>query len=175
MSGSYEDHEGNAIEGEFHQIKKSGLILNKNQFHAIDINPYIVERNKYHYPDLNWYCGDFLQIMKDYFLNNYFNPQIINYDNVRLPEKGATYLASLLMFLENNIDGDLMVVSNLMLNHPYQKSLILEGQKIIDILFYFHDFNENWEVVPYCYKYHGSGTKAKTWMASIIFIKKIRR
>jgi len=172
MSGSYEDDNHNPIEGEFHQLKNNMFLLKDSNFHAVDISSDIIQNNKKHYPNLNWHCGDFLDTMKEFSINNCFNAAIVNCDNVRLPGRGSVYLASLLMFLENNVEDEVMVVSNLMLNHPYHKSVVAEGQNIIDLLLPIYDFTEQWYTLPYCYKYHGSGTKAKTWMGSIIFIKK---
>lgn len=171
MSGSYEDHNQNPIEGEFNQLKKEKLITD-NQFHAVDIDPNIISQNKKHYPYLNWHCGDFLETMKNYSINNDFDPAIINCDNVKLINKGIKYLASLLMFVEDNVENEVMVLSNLMLNHPYQKSQINSGQEMINILLSIYDFLDNWEIFPYCYKYHGSGRKAQTWMGSLILMKK---
>jgi len=170
MCGSYDDHKGSPIKGEFHQLEKAGLI-SSNQFHAVDINLTIIEQNKKHYPKLNWYQGDFLKKMKNQCISGSFNPAIVNCDNVRLIGQGVPYLVSLLMFLEHNSDN-VMVVSNLMLNHPYHKSIISSGNDIIHKLIEFYNYSEKWKLFPYYYKYKGTGTKAKTWMGTLLFIKK---
>lgn len=172
MSGRY-SKKGIPIEGEFHQLEKAGLIK-ANQFNAIDIDKDIISRNKQFYPDLNWYQGDFLEIMKKRSLSHNFNPAIINCDNVRLPEKGIRYLASLIMFIDHNVEGELMLVNNLMLNSPYRKTVMATGEDMLNMLFNNNYFSlkNHWEVMPYYYKYHGTGKRAHTWMGSLILVKK---
>jgi len=170
MSGSYEDSNHNPIKGEFHQVEEAGLI-SENQFHAIDIDSKIIEQNSSYYPNLNWHCGDFLETMKNYSIDSDFNSAIINCDNVRLPARGIRYLAGLLMFVEDNVEDNVMVISNIMLSHPYQKSAIASGQEMIDLLSNVYHFANRWTAFPHCYKYHGSGKKSSTWMGSLIFVK----
>ena len=172
MSGKYSKGDL-PIEGEFHQIKKAGLI-ETSQFNAIDIDENIINKNKEFYPDLSWDVGDFLATIKDYSLSNNFNPAIINCDNVRLPEKGIKYLSSLMMFIDHNVEGELMLVNNLMLNSPYRKMIMATGEDMLNLLFnnnYFIPSNK-WTVMPHYYKYHGTGKRAHTWMGSLIFLRK---
>ena len=168
MSGSYENKHGDPIEGEFHQLKKSGLITD-NQFHAVDINEGTISKNEKHYPNLNWYCSDFLTAMEECSIDGNFSPEIVNCDNVRMMEKGTRYLVNVLMFLRDNSDK-VMVISNLMLNSSYRKTVINTGQDMIDEILSIYDLDV-WNVFPYCYKYHGSGAKARTWMGSLVLIK----
>lgn len=170
MSGLYANYKNNPIKGEFHQIEEAGLIKDY-QFNGVDINKETIDANKKFYPNLNWHHGDFLEVMKDSFINNNFNPAIINCDNVRLPKNGSLYLISLLMFIDNCINDELMVVSNLMLNNPYVKGIISPGEEILNFLLDGYDIPVHWKIHPYYYKYHGSGIQAKTWMGTILFIK----
>ncbi len=172
MSGSY-CKRNKPIEGEFHQLEKAKLIKS-NQFHAVDIEENIIKKNKEFYPNLNWYVGDFLKTMKEYSLSKKFNPAIINCDNVRLPEKGIAYLISLLMFIDNNVKGELMLISNLMLNNPYRRTVMSSGEDMLNLLYNnkHYTLNGHWSIFPYYYKYHGTGKRANTYMGSLIFVKK---
>ena len=78
------------------------------------------------------------------------------------------------MFIDHNVEGEIMVVNNLMLNSPYRKTVMSTGEDMLSMLFdndYF-TLSDRWDVLPYCYKYHGTGKRAHTWMGSLIFVRK---
>lgn len=171
FSGSYVGHNGMPIKGEFHQLEDYGLLL-KNQFYAVDIDNKVVENNKKIYPELNFIHGDFLSVMKEYAIKNNFSPAIINCDNVRMVDFGVKYLISLLMFLEENSKNNVLVIANIMLNHPYRKSEIVKPQDVVDELLKNYYIGDSWDILPAVYVYDGTGKKSQTKMGSLVLLKK---
>ncbi len=170
MCSSYYDSNGKTT-GELHQLIEDGLI-SANQFYPVDINPDIIEKNKEYYPDINWICDDFIEAMKKASIEGNFNPGIINCDNVRQYKNAILYLKKLLYFIDNNVFGELLLISNLMLNNPYgdksKKDLI---DKVIKYLLKNYTVPDHWAIHPQYYEYNGTGNRSQTTLGSILFIK----
>jgi len=169
MCGSHFNNNGK-IDGELGQLVQSNLIT-PDQFHGVDINADIIKSNKKYYPDVSWYQNDFIEAMKNSYINNSFNPAIINCDNVRMPKNAVKYLKKLLLFIDNNFFDELLLVANLMLTNPYRQKVESSGEEVIDKLINKYAFPDHWTIDSQYYKYSGTGKRSRTLMGSFIFVK----
>ena len=163
MCSSYFNSEGKTT-GELHQMLDAELITS-DQFYGVDNNKEIIEKNKKYYPNINWIYDDFIEAMKKACFKGEFNPGIINLDNVRQYKKAVKYLKKLLYFIDYNVNGELLVVSNIMLNNPYVNSKTRKDSidKIVDYLQKIYIIPDHWGIYPLYYEYKVTGNRSKTY------------
>lgn len=174
MCSSYFNSEGKTT-GELHQMLDAGLITS-DQFYGVDNQQHIIDKNKEYYPDINWICDDFVKAMKKASVEGTFNPAIINLDNVRQYKKATKYLKKLLSFIDYNVFGELLVISNIMLNNPYgDKSKKDSTEEIIDYLLKIYSVPDHWTIYPQYYEYEGTGSRSQTSLGTLLFVKSEHR
>jgi len=158
---------------ELWQMTDSDLIV-ASQFYGVEINPEIHAFNVAAFPGMNWYNDDFYHAMVSAQAKGQFNPGIVNCDLPRMPNGGgAAYVAKIMAFL-TDCTKDVMFVSNFILkirNHPVQ-----DGEAIVSLLGGLPQFRRameegNWSLVK-TYSYEGTEKSARSWMGSLVFIKK---
>ena len=170
MCSSYFNNEGKTT-GELHQMLDAGLITS-DQFYGVDNQQHIIDKNKEYYPDINWICNDFVKAMKKASIEGTFNPAIINLDNMRQYKKATKYLKKLLSFIDYNVFGELLVISNIMLNNPRGNHLKVDSIKIIvNYLLKIYSIPDHWTIYPQYYEYDGTGDRSRTIMGTLLFIK----
>jgi len=153
-------------------------LINENQFFGCDIKPNVIQLNQIAKPNANWFCNDFLQQMKLYFP---FSPAIVNADLLNLKEQATTKISEILSFLTDCKSDECLLICNVMLNNPHEKSdksiqhLSQEADAFIKLLEKNQSFcyawkSDKWKIHPEVYIYNGSGRKAKTFLASFMFV-----
>ena len=161
------------LKGELGHITKEGLI-EQDQFYGVDEVKSIIDHNREIHPDVKWYHGDFLETMEEISsIDGEFNPHIINYDGVMLPKFGTQYLSSILNFIDYNVKGELLLISNFVLKSPYRSNPKYKFtiQETIEELSKAYWLPDHWDIYPQSYVYKGASIFAKTEMGMLIFVK----
>lgn len=171
MCGGYFDKDGQPQKGELFQLQEAGLIT-LDQFYGVDQSDVVIAKNKKLYPKIRWLHGDFLLQMKQAAIAKTFNPAIINYDGVHGKKIGAHELKSILVFLDNNVKGELMLIANFALKLPYPRAPKSTGPEVIGYLLeQVYAKKPHWKVHDEFFNYHGTGKRSKTTMGTFIFYK----
>jgi hypothetical protein len=175
MCGNLTDNLGNANESsEYLQMVSSGFITS-NQFYGVENQKVIHDMNKAIYPDINLYHDDFFWAMNSFAVQRKFNPAIVNADTIYLQKKAAPFIARIIYLLSQVPKNDIMLVANIVLDHPYK------GHKKRDINCFLEflakekkwkDCADKWEFHKECYFYQGNSKVSKAEMCSYIFFKK---
>ena len=165
---------------ELGQMLKEGLIT-VDQFHGVDIVEEIIQKNKNALPESNWHHGDFVRMMKKAYLQNSFNPAIINADFVSMSKKASVEVSDIIELLTYIKAKNVMVVSNIMYNNPYgdkriSKPLDTNPDEILEDYMKHNVFKSSWKegewnLYPDSYFYYGTGKDSRTVMMSSIFYK----
>jgi len=172
MCGAHFNKKGE-INGELGHMKDEGLIQ-PDQFHGVDEVKRIIDRNRKIHPDVKWYHGDFLETMEEIStIDGKFNPHIINYDGVMLPKFGTQYLSSILNFIDDNVEGELLLTSNFVLKSPYRSNPKYKFtiHDAIAELVKAYWLPDHWDIYPQSYVYKGASIFAKTEMGILLFVK----
>ena len=158
---------------ELWQMTDSRLIV-ADQFHGVEINSKIHVFNVAAFPGLNWHNDDFYHAMVVAQSRGQFNPGIINCDLPRMPiGGGAAYVAKIMAFL-TDCTKDVLFVANFILkirNHPVQ-----DGEAIVGLFGELPQFKRameegKWSLVK-TYSYEGTEKSARSWMGSLVFVKR---
>ena len=170
MAGAYVYRDG-PLKGEFGQLIENNLIK-PEQFHAVDREQIIIDNNRKLLPNINWYCGDFYKIMDKAAIQKTFNPMIINYDGVMQPKHGMNYLKKILTLIDNNVNDELILVSNFILDNPYthSKKYKYTIDDALEELRKIYWFPDHLSLIKQSYVYKRENTNGK--MGISIFTKK---
>lgn len=173
-------------DGSFSYGSELGQLLRNNfvvpeQFYGVDIVDSIIEKNRLALPSANWLHGDFLQSMRKQYVENIFNPGIINADFISMNKKSSKITASIIEFLSHIGCRNVMVVANVMYTNPYSgRRVNLDDVEVNELLKSYKKYSEfrygwslgGWNFHPMVYSYEGTGEKSNTIMSSIIFYRK---
>jgi hypothetical protein len=158
----------------------SNKLVTEEQFFGCDINSEVIRLNQIAIPKANWFCHDFLEQMK---MHKDFRPAVVDADLLNLKSQASYKISEVLSFLTDCDLKEVLVVCNIMLNNPHNKSsksiefLSKEADSFIPLLEANQSFcyawrSGKWQLHPEMYLYNGSGAKAKTFLASFMFVSK---
>jgi hypothetical protein len=93
---------------EIEQFASDLHFLKKSQFVGVDLDPAIIARNRKAHPDATWFCGDFLDVIR----NEEFDPGVVHLDTEATYKTQADLVASTMILcppgtvlLANLVDG----------------------------------------------------------------------
>jgi len=138
-------------------------LLKKEQFHGVDRDGDIIRQNKVWHPKAKWYCGEWVDIIRDVD----FNPDFIYLDSTSFASfKSASDLVSSTMYL---CSLGCVICANLMLSDPRSSKTFCEKS-------FIHNLEKNvgsrelrkWKSEVSCYVYNATG---KTLMITYILFK----
>lgn len=152
------------------QIIKSGLATSK-QIHGVEIDLDVFQGNKSISCGINWHNGDFLETMRNYNEEREFRPAIVNADLVVMHKKASSYIAEIMRLL-SSVPGDILLISNIVLQYRSHESSIPEMVEALNKhrACMFALDAANWSQGTHHYEYNGTG-KTRTKMGTIILAK----
>jgi hypothetical protein len=94
------------------QLQNLGLI-SKNQFFGVDWDQEFIRQNKEWHPDANWYCGDWVEIIRE---QENFDPSLVYLDTTNFADhiKAANTVSATMHLCKKGT----VLLANAMLNDP---------------------------------------------------------
>ena len=172
ISGQCAEADGTIIKNcELDHLVKEELIV-PEQFHSAEIVPEIFAANA-KIPKAHWHQGDFYDMMVQASNEDKFNPAIVNFDSLWMPENGTEYLAKILAFLTSLEIMSVMVVGNFILRTRHYASSNDEAIRFLSGLpqFRYAMSRNHWEIYDQGYTYNGTGGN-RTVMGTIVIMRK---
>lgn len=143
-------------DSELGQLTACGLIT-PEQFFGVEINEGTYQRNST-IKGPTWLYGDFGIKMVEWSNHNYFNPGIINVDDIHMPRRGISYLSRILALLVDLNVRDVLVVCNNVLKAMSRKSNFIEMPQRLLLNRLFDE--KEWSIHEQIYEYSGSNNKS---------------
>ncbi len=124
LCGNLSDNAGGVNErNEFLQVTRSGLISPK-QFIGVEKHPDTHAKNIAIYPELDLRLGLIEEELDRAGGSGVLWPGVVNLDMPNMPEKASRLASKVLKILAGVAKKRIMVVCNVVMNHPYKKGSI---------------------------------------------------
>ena len=171
---------GNIIlkDSELDHILREKFVINPSQYHGIDSNTDTILANEkiVDFVDAedkpSWYNQYFSLALNQISRESTFNPGVINFDSIVMPEKGMTNIKQIVKQTRNI--KNVLLVCNLVTK---SRDRVCTPEELFELI---HSsglkqlFNEtNWILVDdVVYSYQGTGKRSKTTMTTFVAYKK---
>ena len=171
VCGDCADTNGNLVKGSEPDQMISSKLITPSQFHGVEIDVSRHNRNKnISNFDAQWYNGDLYQTMIEC---KEFNPSIINFDSLLMPELGAKYFSKIMYMINALKIKNAMLVWNCILKSYCHSSKITDMIGCLEKTPQFQKaYDGRWNFDGKAYVYYGSGEHERSVMGSVIFYTK---
>jgi hypothetical protein len=102
------------VGSDYHQFTEGSGLCTPNQYHGVDLDESLIEINK-NITEANWYYGNIVNILETVSIEPWFNPAIVYYDTMSLPENTVDDFYNILYTLISNPNPikDCLIVYNI--------------------------------------------------------------
>jgi hypothetical protein len=181
LCASHKDLYSNNLskDSELDQLINEKFISSLSQFHGVDKDPNIINENRtisynqYKLLDVTgcptWHMGRLTNVINGLSCQQWYDPGVINYDSINMPNKASDTLNKL--FHYNRNINELLIVSNFVLRARHKicdPSLLFEELKQYNVLKTAKENGFSWKEAVYVY--NGTG-RTSTIMGTVLFFK----